>query len=407
MTTSLPAWITWPALTLILVVVLARYRWFNSTKMETIFNNFLAIALLSNLLRERAIEQFLDRNGILSVTASQQLSLVVVIFAAAVFMGFIELWANPEASVTRFGNRFQLGLAAALAAAFLAAATPARRAGQTLEEFGGWSSVLAWLFLVTNLVMFAFKILHMSIAELRSAALKRRERLIAIAGVGIGLMIGLTSLEAPVVAVLGQLGMVDSASILTRTNGLTIFIETVAVAVLAAVPLAVSVAGMMGGDATSRSWRKLQPMRSDLAAVVPTTTVIIASSRRRKSTLDLHQTNVAIRDSILQLLPYVRDLDHHAAAEYRRGLSVVRPSQRRYAEQALRLADALAARAAGEPPAEVESTSGIALKRSADLEDETTEMLRLARWWTFAKSAGAATCSCSPSMTTPRKATSR
>ena len=94
---------------------------------------------------------------------------------------------------------------------------------------------------------------------------------------------------------------------------------------------------------------------------------------------------MAIRDAILQLRPYFRDLDPTWLAECNGRIAIL-PTQRRHAEQALQLADALYARAAGDPPASVEEAAKpITLKRSADLEEETAEMLRLARWWNRAK----------------------
>ena len=196
MTTALPAWITAPVLLLVALVVGARYLWFNSTRMEHYLNNALALLWLSNLLRENGIEQILDHHGVMSVTTAQQLSLAVAIGAAAEFMGFVAVWADPEKYTTGHRNTLHRGLAAALAVAFMVAATPAREAGQTLEDFGGWSSVAAWAFLIANLVMLAVQIVRMSVTELRRGNLKRRELLVTISGIGLGVAIGGTSINA-------------------------------------------------------------------------------------------------------------------------------------------------------------------------------------------------------------------
>lgn len=387
MTTALPAFITWPALTMMLIVVGARYRWFNSGRLEFYFNNTLATLVLSNLLRENAVQQFFDRHGIMTVTTTQQLSLAVVIFTAAGFMGFVEVWANPERYMEHHTNWRNRGLALVLAVAFLIAGTPARRAGMTLEEYGGWSSVAAWAFLITNLLMLAVQILRMSIAEMR-ASRKHRDRLVSLAGFGIGVIVGVTSLNALVLALIKQFGWADTTDLMLQIHGTNIFFEAVLVTGLAGLPIAVTMSGRIALDATSRSWRALQPLREDLEAVVPATTFTLHNTKRRKTNLDLHQTNVAIRDAILQLRPYFRTLDPRRVEECQRS-SAALLGQRRYAEQALQLSDALAARAAGEPPAEVEAPSLITLKRSADLEDESVEMLRLARWWDCAKESTA------------------
>lgn len=388
MTTALPAWFTGPVLLAIAAILAVRYRWFNGTRLESYLNNALAFLFLCNLLRENAIQQLLNRHGIVDVATARILSLAVAILAAAEFLGFVAVWARPEKYMHRHRNALHRGAAWLLAAAFLAAAEPARRAGQTLEEYGGWSSVAAWALLVTNLVVLAAQILRMSITELRKGTLKRRERVVALVGVGLGTAIGLTSLDAVVQAALDQLGVYDATPGLIKIHGTNIFFETVAVAALAAMPLAVSAFGLIAMDGTSRAWRALQPLRTELQAVVPPTTFTLNNPSRRKTTLDLHQTNVAIRDSILLLRPYFRELDPVRVAECQRRHSI-RPAHRRYAEQAMQLADALAARAAGDPPAEREAPSVIPLKRSGDLEDEATAMLRLTRWWDCATESAA------------------
>lgn len=136
----------------------------------------------------------------------------------------------------------------------------------------------------------------------------------------------------------------------------------------------------LAGDPTSRAWRALQPLREDLAAVVPPTTPICDSPSRRKSTMELHQTDVAIRDSILQLRPYFRDVDPEQMAQCHRS-EFIEPDQIPCVKMALQLAEALASRAAGEPPAQTPAISLLAMRRLADLEDDTAQMRRLVRWW--------------------------
>ena len=74
--------------------------------------------VLSNLLRERAIENTLADHGILSITAAQQLSLAVMIFAAAEFIGFTSLWSHLSSDQTRRRHRYLRAVAAALAIGF-------------------------------------------------------------------------------------------------------------------------------------------------------------------------------------------------------------------------------------------------------------------------------------------------
>lgn len=399
MTTSVPAYLTWPLLVFMVTVVITRYAFFRSNQYETYFNNTLALMVLSNLLRERAIENTLADHGILSITAAQQLSLAVMIFAAAEFIGFTSLWSHLSSDQTRRRHRYLRAVAAALAIGFLLAATPARRAGQTLEEFGGWYSVLAWALLTSIFIALAYKLLHMVINELLRPAAKPRERLIAISGIAVALAVGSTSIDAVILAALEELDWVHSVEFRLALHGSNIFWETVGVTALAAVPAVRALFARVGLDATSRHWRQLQPLRASITEAVPASAFELRTPnpRRQKTSLDLHQTTVQIRDAILQLRGHFRDVDAAQAESFINQFSIP-TSRREPALAAQQLAHAVRTKAAGAQPEPVDS-SVILKSRSTNLEDETAELLRLARWWPQAQQA--AQHSPQPS-TTPR-----
>ena len=399
MTTSVPAYLTWPLLVCMVTVVITRYVLFNSSQYETYFNNTLALMVGSNLLRERAVEDIVADHGILSITAAHQLSLAVLILAAAEFMGFITVWSRLSPDQTRRRCRYHRAAAAVLAIGFLLAATPARRAGRTLEEFGGWYSVLAWALLTSMFIALAYKLLRMVINELLRPAAKPRERLIAVGGIAIGVGVGSTSVDAVILAALEEIGWVHSIDFRLKLHGSNIFWETVGVCALAAVPAVRALFARFGLDATSRHWRQLQPLRASMTQAVPASAFELRTPnpRRQTSSLDLHQTTVQIRDAILQLRGYFHDVDAAQAESFISQFSIP-PSRREPALAALQLAHAVHTKAAGAQPAPVDS-SVILKSRSTNLEDETAELLRLARWWPQAQQA--AQHSPQPS-TTPR-----
>ncbi|MGJ6127389.1 hypothetical protein QN239_32945 [Mycolicibacterium sp. Y3] len=381
MTTTVPAYLTWPLLVFMVSVVITRYAFFNSSQYETYFNNTLALMVGSNLLRERAIENLLANHGILSITAAQQLSLAVMIFAAAEFMGFISLWSRLSPDQTRRRHRHHRAVATLLAIGFVLAATPARRAGRTLEEFGGWYSVLAWALLTSIFIALAYKLLHMVINELLRPAAKPRERLIALGGIAVGVAVGSTSVDAVILAAFEQLGWFHTIDFRLNLHGSNIFWETTAVSALAAVPAARALAARVGLDATSRHWRRLQPLRTTMTQAVPASAFELRNPnpRRQKSSLDLHQTTIQIRDAILQLRAYFHDIPTADADHFMHHFSI--PAARREpALAALQLATAVHAKSVGAQPVPVDS-SVILKSRSTNLEDETAELLRLARWW--------------------------
>lgn len=381
MTTSVPTYLTWPLLVFMVIVVATRYLFFDSSTYETYLNHTLALMVTSNLLRERVIETALTDHHLLSITAAQQLSLAVMIFAAAEFIGFVTLWSGRSPDQTRRRHRCHRGAAAALTLGFLAAATPARRAGQTLEEFGGWSSVLAWALLTSIFIALAYRLLRMAINELLRPDAKPRERLLSAGGFVIGIAVASTSIDAVILATLEQLGWMHTIPFRLNLHGSNIFWETVGVSFIAAVPAAKALTARIGLDATSRHWRQLQPLRAAMIHAVPAIAFELGhpSTRRQKTPLDLHQTTVQIRDAILQLRGYFHDVDPAQADRYYHRYSIP-ARQREPALAALQLANAVQTKAAGATPAPL-NTTVILKSRSTNLEEEAAELLQLARWW--------------------------
>lgn len=384
MTTSVPAYLTWPLVVFMVIVVAVRYLFFNSSGYENYLNHTLALMVASNLLREHAIERVLADHGILSITAAQQLSLAVMIFAAAEFLGFVTLWSALSPDQTRRRHRYHRAAAAVLAIGFLLAATPARRAGQTLEQFGGWSSVLAWTLLTSIFIALAYRLLRMAINELLRPDAKPRERLLAAGGFVIGIAVGSTSIDAVILSALQQLGWLDTVAFRLNLHGSNIFWETVGVSIIAAVPAAKALTARIGLDPTSRHWRQLQPLRAAMTEAVPASAFELRhpNTRRQKTPLDLHQTTVQIRDAILQLRGYFHDVAPSQADLFVQRYSIP-THQRDAALAALQLANAIHTKAAGASPTPVDTTV-ILQSRSTNLEQETAELLRLARWWPHA-----------------------
>lgn len=103
---------------------------------------------------------------------------------------------------------------------------------------------------------------------------------------------------------------------------------------------------------------------------------MIHTTERSKSLLQLHQTGVAILDSVFQLTPYMREPAPERAEEFCARFSVP-ASERPAAMQSLKLADAVAAKLSGEMP-EGRPAPIRATRRLEGLEDQTDEMMRAA-----------------------------
>ncbi|RFZ10364.1 hypothetical protein DSM43518_02278 [Mycobacterium marinum] len=396
MTNTIPAVLAWPLLTFMAAVVILRYIFFNHSQWERYLNHTLAFMFAANLVRQRAVEDALSSTGMMTITTAQELSLALMIFTAAEFMGFITVWTRLSAQEARRRQRYHRLAAALLACAFFAAASPSRSADQTLEVHGGWSSVAAWSFYVLLLCVLATQLVWMCAKELRRPSAKRQERLVAASGLSIGLSIGITSLEAPALAALQELGWLDSLHYRTTLHGFIFFTESIGANALAAIPFVLVAFARAGYDDTSRHWRQLQPLRDAAITAVPEAAFELRSpnTSRRKTSLDLHQSTVQIRDAIMQLRPYFHCVPDAAVRRFASDHSVP-DKQRQDAIDALQIAYAARAKNLGSPPTPVDS-SVVLNTRSTNLDEETRELLRIARWWPQA----AATAHHQPEMST-------
>jgi hypothetical protein len=386
MTSTVPGIIAWPVITLMVITLVARWRWCRTNLYDTYYNNLMAWLMLAQLLREHDVEVVLSRSALMTVTTAQQLVFVAIIFASTEFIGFTMLWTNPSPVETRRGHRYYRLAAVILCVAFLVAATRARVAGQTLEVAGGWDAILAWSFSLTMILVLAARAGWMFAAELGKST-QNREFLLAVGGLLLGVVTAAGCLEALVLAVTDQLGWTNTLKFRLWFHGFEFFFLAVVAFSFGAVPLAARLLCYLGLDPTSRAWNKLDALRQSMTTAVPESSFNLdhGDYRFQKTTLQLHQTVIEIRDAILQLRPYFRDIAPHELAGFLRANSV--PTRERdAATHTFELAHAAKAKIAGATPGLPDMTT-IVRSRSTTLDEEVAELLTLAKWWKPARAA--------------------
>lgn len=399
MTSSVPAWLAWPLIVAMAAIIAVRYRWFNTTLYDNYFNNTLLLMLVAQLLREHLVEQLLDRAAVMTVTMAQHLSLVLVFFMAAEFMGFITLWAQLAPEETRRRHRYHRGAALILAAAFFLVTTRARASGQLLEVAGGWDNVIAWGLYAVLPVALAVQMVNMCVHEFRRPEAKPRERLVAGSIGTIGAAIGITTLVAMALEFLEEVGWLHSLDYRLDKHAFIFFWEAIGAAAVAAIPIALAAVAHLGWDSYSRDWRQLQRLCADMTDAVPDAAFEIAfnSPGRRKTALELHQTTVQIRDAILRLRPYSTNISREVLAGFLHKYSVP-PEEAGEAAHALQLAAAARAKESGAQPSV--DTAQIVQSRSTTLAEETDELLALSRWWPPARAYVSQLVAAQPGLTT-------
>lgn len=386
MTSTVPGIVAWPVITFMAIILAARLRWCRTNLYDTYYNNLMAWVMLAQLLREHDVEVVMSRSALMTVTTAQQLVYVAIIFASTEFIGFTMLWTNLSPVETRRGHRYYRLAAVVLCVAYLAAATRARVAGQTLEVAGGSSAVLAWCFCVTMILVLAARAGWMFAAELGKST-QRRELLLAVGGLLLGVGIAAGSLEALVLAMTDQLGWTNALKFRLWFHGFEFFVVALVTFIFGTVPLAVKLRCYLGLDPTSRAWHKLDALRLSLTTAVPESSFNLdhGDHRFQKTTLQLHQAVIEIRDAILQLRPYFRDLAAHELAGFFRANSVP-AGERDAATRTVELAHAVKAKIAGATPGLTDMTTRVR-SRSTTLNEEVAELLTLAKWWESACAA--------------------
>lgn len=388
MTSTIPGIIAWPVITVMAIVLAARFRWCRANLYQTYLNNVMAWLLLVQLLRERKVEAVLSESALMTVTTTQQLSCVATILACAEFVGFTMLWNKISPVETRRSHRYYRLAAVALSVAFLAAGTRARVAGQTFAGSGGWDAVLALSLYLTMAVILLMRLLWMFGSELIRAT-ERRESLLAAAAILAVVVTAAACIEALVLSVSDQLGWTHTVGFRVRVHGSEFLWRAVIVYLFGAVPLVVRLHSFFGLDRISRTWKRLQPLRLSMTAVVPESSFSIEHDQRRfqKTTLQLHQTVIEIRDVILQLRQYVRSTAPDQLVQFLHEHSVP-ADERDSATTAFELARAAEAKTAGHLP-EAPDKAFAVRSRSTNLYEEAVDLLALAKWWTPALTAAA------------------
>jgi hypothetical protein len=353
---TVPGIIAWPLILLMTLVLVGRYRWFNSNLYERYFNNTLAFLLVSQVLREHLVQNVLVRTSFMTMPGTWQLGTAVFGYSFTELIGFSLLWSGMSEAETRRTHRYYRLAGVLLAAGFLISGTRARIADEPIELTKGWESVATLSCLTTMLMVLATHVIWNSLRELHTAS-RRRERWIALSLLAMGSVGVAIVLQEAALQIFDQLGWTHTADYRQQSHANGLLFGTLAPFVIAAVPLASKLLGSLGLDRVSRSWCKLQPLRQGMRTVVPECVFDPDDDEpgRRKSQLQLHHTLVDSRDAALA---------------------------------ALRVAHAARAKAAGSTPEPLAVDPALIVSsRAATLEEEAAELLELAKWWPAAYSA--------------------
>ncbi|MEV0028345.1 MAB_1171c family putative transporter [Nocardia sp. NPDC050793] len=382
MTSPIPDLIIWPALTGLALVLAGRWWLLRDSLVDRLINRALATALAEHLLREAWFQQSLawllpgDDSDVMNIAG--QLSLGAVLLTISNIYGIAKLWEGADPAHT-WRRQWRYNLVAITATAvILIAGTPARRADQLINQALGWPAVVVWVAFSLPLGATALLVGRVSVREMRAAGdTTWQERALCTVVLCIAVALGVFAVVTPIETISNVMTGQPSPDPEMHWNMWAgFFISAVSTPSTVAVPLISTLLTHIGSDRTGRYCRRLRPMWADLTAAVPE---VVLETRhdhngRTDPAIRLHRMTVEIRDCLLHLKRYSDSPDDLAATGgdphiYTR-----------------RIAEAIAAKAAGHPPSTSRFTPRHQVRPGArDLTAELRQLLALAKAWPHAR----------------------
>ncbi|ELB92474.1 MAB_1171c family putative transporter [Rhodococcus opacus] len=376
MTSTLPTAIEWPMMAILLIVALLRALFLHSRldqRMTTTLFFWGCVALLRDPhVQDRLAEHLVDPSVI------RQATHMSAMLASAAIIGAAAIWAAPaERSTTspasawhRFETQsivytvvFIMGLA------LFPLSSPARTAGQSLEDHGGWQLV-AYMIVYAAPTMAAMGAVGLLVLE---AARESRSMLVRI-GATLATFTCVISLIDSTTRIINACLLAGNhhnafTTWRSESNDVMFLPEVTVIALVLAAPLVNRLAARLGIDQSSRLVRRLMPMWRDLSVAMP----MLVLDQRPDRPDDLAQRmSIEIWDTLIRLRDY---LPPRLIPARTPDLSQIRERDRVGVTAALAVQEAIDAYRAGAPAAPL-SASPSDLNR-LDLEE-------LARGWELA-----------------------
>ncbi|WP_040781911.1 MAB_1171c family putative transporter [Nocardia pneumoniae] len=380
MTSPIPDLIVWPVLTALTVVLAGRWWLLRDSVVDRLINRGLAAGIAEHLLRaawfEQALARLLPGDDSDVVNLARQLSLGATVLTISNIYGIATLWAGADPAHTwRRQRRYDL-VAITATAIILIAGTPARRADQLIDQALGWPAVVVWIAFGLPLGATALLVGRVSVREMRTPGdTTWQERALCAAVLCTAVALGIVAVVYPIEATYSVMTGRPSLDPEMHWKAWSGFlISAVGAPAVVTVPLISTVLTRIGWDRTGRYCRRLHPLWADLTAAVPEVVLEMRRDGRTDPAIRLHRMTVEIRDSLLHLKRYSDTPDNLAATDGDPHI------------HARRIAEAIAAKAAGHPPNASPSMPRHHVQPGArDLTAELHQLLALAKAWPHAR----------------------
>lgn len=377
MTSAIPGYISWPVLACFLLVLAFRLRWLGTGFAARHRNRVLIFVAATQLTAEPAVQHLLAVSIPCPEASLSQIPFALLLLISPELIGFLAMIdGTDEALLARAYRQYRVATFATIAILGMIATGP-RIHHQPIALAGDNSEIyaaLVWSVLSITAAATIFRLVPQALRRPRHSA---AQRVIIGELIALGIATCLPGLTIFTLALLQRLDLVHTLAVRQIIYSHASFAALLAALPLALGPCLAAAQTLLHRDTNGRTWRKLQPLWTDLTTAYPHT-ILNAPPQRLQPVTDfqLHRIIIEIRDALLQLTPRIPELtntDRQQLAQAHGSRTDADSS----ALHALQIAKAIArptvtntARASSSP-----------LPATASREDELTQLVGIATWW--------------------------
>ncbi|MDO3297751.1 hypothetical protein P5V47_03475 [Mycobacteroides abscessus subsp. massiliense] len=380
MTSAIPGYISWPVIACFVLVLAFRRRWLNTGLAARHRNRALTYLAATHLASEPQVQHLLATTIPTTAGTTSQIPLALLLLTCPEVIGIIAMTdAIDPAALVRGYRHYRIATVVTITVLYFVAVSP-RQQDQPIALASDNSEVLAAAVWSVLSVTAAAVIVWQLTKNLRQAPTTTAQRLIAVELSAIAALICLPGLSVFILALLERLHLAHTLPVRQAIYSYASFGALLAALPLALGPCFVAAQALLHRDSNGRTWRKLQPLWTDLTSVYPDTVLNEPPQRFQPvNDFQLHRVIIEIRDALLQLAPHITELTD---TDRQRLAQACEPQDvDQSALQALQIANAIAHPASTDPS----TFSSAALPATATREDELAQLIDLAGWWPTVK----------------------
>ncbi|SKH67442.1 Uncharacterised protein [Mycobacteroides abscessus subsp. bolletii] len=376
MTTAIPGYISWPVFACFVLVLAFRRRWLGTGLAARHRNRALTYLAATHLASEPQVQHLLATTIPTTAGTTSQIPLALLLLTCPEVIGIIAMTDGLDPDTLVRGYRhYRIATVVTIAVLYFVAVGP-RRQDQPIALASDNSEVLAAAIWSILSVTAATVILWQLTKNLRQTRTTTAQRLIAVELGAIAALICLPGLSIFTLALLERLDLAYTLPVRQAIYSYASFGALLAALPLALGPCFVAAQALLHRDTNGRTWRKLQPLWTDLTTAYPDTILNPPPQRLQPVTdFQLHRIIIEIRDALLQLAPHITELTDTDRQQLAQACGQSTVDQD--ALQALQIANAIAHSASTDPS----SSSSAPLAATATREDELAQLIDLATWW--------------------------